>query len=165
MEKYFSEKDTINDVDSMENRYVYVAPKRGVVTDFDESYDVSEDLELWISSITEYVLRNIYVCRKYMDIKQIVECRLVCEYEGRNMMDVKALSEGSVISLLAEEVPEWDVSEDDRDEYREAKALNEIIWLEFCQCVKEENRKSVMDTVCRRVTETLGCSVNWELKK
>ena len=159
MNKYFQENDDIMNQGSKENTYAYIAPKEEAVN-YDDTYDVGEDLALWIDSISDYVLKNIRVCRKYMDIEQVKEYRLVCEYSGRCALAVQGIFEdGHIVGVSAENISGELVSEDNRDEYKDVLYAGEIVWPEFCQYVKKESRETVMESVCRRLEAELGCAV------
>ncbi len=159
MKKYYSESNSIN-----KNVFVYIAKKdEGVqsrASAYDNAYDVSEDLELWISSIIDYVLRNIRLSRKYICAETVKEYRLIYACSSERKIDVKAILEDCAkVSMLAENIPSEEISEDDRDEYKEAMYAGKIVWSEFCQYVEMENVKIVMEHVCQRLMKELGIDV------
>ncbi len=162
VKKYYSESDSISN--NKENVFVYIAPMdEGVqsrTSASDNAYDVSEDLELWISSITDCVLRNIRLSRKYICAETVMEYQLIYAYSSERKIDAMAILEDCTkVSMLAENIPSEEISEDDRDEYKEALYAGEIVWSEFCQYAEMENVKIVMEHVCQRLMKELGIDV------
>lgn len=164
MNKYYHENDYIMDGKSRENVFVYITPEdeavQSAASSHDDVYNVGEDLKLWIESIADYVLRNIRICKKYICVEAAKEYQLIYECSDRCFMDVLAILEDcTMVSMLAENIPCEEISEDDRDEYKEAVYAGEIVWSEFCRYVEKDNVKIVMDSVCLRLTEALGYAV------
>ncbi|MBQ9142341.1 MAG: hypothetical protein IJX63_11220, partial [Lachnospiraceae bacterium] len=143
-----------------DNVFVYIAPEdkavQSTVPYYEDTYNVGEDLELWIESITDYVLRNIGICRKYICAETAKEYRLIYDDSNKGKLEIQAILEnGQRVSMLAEAISGEDVSEDDRDDYKEVMCARDVVWPEFCQFVEKENVKSVMKGVSLRVMKEL----------
>ncbi len=167
MMQYYHENNYIIKGKGKEKVFAYIAPEdksvQSAVLSSDSTYNVGEDLELWIESITDYVLRNIGLCRKYICAETVKEYRLIYDDSGKRALEVQAkLEDGQRVSMLAEAILGEDVFEDDRDEYKEAMYARDIVWPEFCQFVEKENVKNVMDGVCLRLMEKLEMDVRCE---
>lgn len=166
MNQYYHENGYIMDEKGKDNVFVYIALEtKAMQSATDDTYNVGEDLELWIESITDYVLKNIRICRKYICAKIAKEYQLIYDYLGKGELEVQAiLEDGQRVSMLAEAISGEEVSEDDRDDYKEVMCARDVVWPEFCQFVGKENVKNVMEGVCLRLMKELGSDVRGERK-
>lgn len=170
MDKYYHENDYIINGKGKEKVFAYIAPEKKVVHSAamseDGEYNLGADLELWIESITDYVLRNIRICRKYICAETAKKYRLIYDDSGKRDLEVQAiLEDGQRVSMLAEAILGEEVSEDDRDDYKEVMCARDVVWSEFCQFVEKENVKSVMKGVCLRVMKEVEADVRCEERK
>lgn len=168
MKKDYSESNLVSN--DKENIFAYITSEdetvQSAVLSRDSTYNVGADLELWIESITDYVLRNIRICRKYICAETAKEYLLTYECSDGCVIAVWAILEnGQRVSMLAEDISSEEVSEDDRDDYKEIMYASDIVWPEFCQFVEKEYVKTVIDCVRLKLVEELGSDVMCEEKK
>ena len=94
--------------------------------------------------------------------REILEIKVVCALF--EFMEVHVLTNENIWEdATIKDVDFENVTEDDRDTYKECCCRNDIVWTEFCEECSEERVKTVMETACNMMNKKLNVLVKLEL--
>ena len=115
---------------------------------------MTEDDIPWQEEILEAVTGNLDLFARYFQ-GEILEIRITCELFSDMKISVRT-GEDTWESAMAKDIPYEEVSEDDRDCYKNCCYGNDCIWIEFCDACPEGEIEAIMNSVCDQVSRKYG---------
>lgn len=116
--------------------------------------EMTEDDIPWQEEILESVTGNLDLFARYFQ-GEILDIRITCELFSNMKISVRT-GEDTWESAMAKDIPYEEVSEDDRDCYKNCCYGNDCIWIEFCDARPEEEVEAIMNSVCDLVSRKYG---------
>lgn len=138
--------------------------RKPVITKLPEINEEDEAIEnenLWRKEISETILLNLELFSKKSH-REILEIKVVCvPFE---FMEIRALTDEQIWEdATIKNIPIEDVTEKERDAYKECCYRNDIVWTEFCEECSEGRIRTVMESACNIINEKLNILVKLEL--